>query len=236
MKRCFVWIVVLFCLSVVSAYAKNAMDYYHQALNSSTAGKKIKNFSKALELDPKLWEAYARRGMLYFFQEKYDKVIDDFKNYVRILPDDAEGYRMLGMGYLYKGEYDAAISTFTKAMTVNPNLTSAICYRAEAYRLKDNFTQAIFDADIGIQMEKDPRILSDAFITRAKVYRKMGEYQKSVRDIQSALRIDPRTYFYRNVADYASMEDLQWTGLLALIAIAFILIYDLRMKAPEKEK
>jgi tetratricopeptide (TPR) repeat protein len=236
MERCFVWVFVIFFLSAPPAYAENATDYFHRALNSSSAGEKIENFSKALEVNPKLSEAYARRGMLYFFKEKYDRVIDDYKNYVMLVPDDAEGFRMLGMGYLYKGKYDAAISTFTMALKVDPNLTSALCYRAEAYRRKGDYAKSIFDADMSIRLEGNPRVLSDVYITRAKVYRQMGEYQKSVRDIQSALRVDPRSYFYRNVADYASMDDLQWAGLIAMIAIAFVFIFDLKLRAPEKKE
>ena len=223
-------------LSVPSAHAENAVSYFNRALSSSTAVNKIKNFSKALELNPKLSEAYARRGVLYYFQEKYDRVIQDFNHYVMLVPNDAEGYRMLGMGYLHKGDYDAAISTFTIAMKIDPKSTGAVCYRAEAYRLKGDYENAIFDAGTSIRMGGEPRMISDAFITRAKVYRALGEHQKSLKDIQSALNLDPRTYFYRNIVDYASMEGLQRAGLIVMVVIAFIFIFNLKLKAPQKDE
>ena len=36
-----------------------------------------------------------RRGLLYYFLEKYDNVIQDFQTYVELVPTKAEAYRML---------------------------------------------------------------------------------------------------------------------------------------------
>ena len=222
MKRLSIFsFLTLLWLAANLAHAEDAGEYFRLALKSSTANKKIKYLSKALELDPHLASAYQKRGMLYYFQEKYDHVIEDFENYTRLIPDDAEGYRMLGMGYLYNKAYDSAIATFTHALTVDPNLKSALCYRAEAYRRSGKNEEALRDSTEVIRFAKEARIVADAYITRAKVFGKINQKAQAVADIRASLQIDPRTWFYRYVSGYASLEEIRGAGLIAILARKF---------------
>ena len=235
MKRLSICLLTLLWLGANLAHAKDAGEYFRLALKSSTANKKIEYLSKALELDPNLASAYEKRGMLYYFQEKYDHVIEDFENYTRLAPDDAEGYRMLGMGYLYNGSYEAAIATFTHAFMVDPSLISALCYRAEAYRRGGKNEEALRDSTKVILLGKEARVVADAYITRAKVFGKIGQKKQAVADIRASLQIDPRTWFYRYVSGYASLEEIRGAGTIAILVLAFVLIFKLRMKVPNKE-
>ena len=236
MKKLFVYLLTILWLPTSTALAKDAAVYYDLALKSTTAQKKIAYFNKALELDPDLASAYAKRGMLYYFQGKYHKVIEDFENYTRLQPDNAEGYRMLGMGYLYQGAYDAAIATFTRALEIDPNLASAISYRAEAYRRSGQDEKALADSTQAIALAREPRVLADAYITRAKIYRELGLQDKAYADIRAALLKDPRTYFYKYISSYASLEQMRVAGLIGIIVLAFVLIFKLRFKAPKKDE
>ena len=236
MKRFFVYLLAIVWLPTSLALAKDAALYFDLASKSSTNKKKIEYFTKALELDPNLASAYAKRGMLYYYQRKYLKVIEDFENYTRLRPDNAEGYRMLGMGYLYAGNYDAAIATFGHALNTDPNLMSALCYRAEAYRRSGQDEKALDESTKAIQLATEPRVLADAFITRAKVYRKLSLQDKAFADIRAALLIDPRTYFYRSISAYASLEGMRTGGLIGIIVLAFVLIFKVRFKAPKKDE
>lgn len=76
--------VIFLVLSAVPVHGENAMDYFNLGVKSTVTRTKIKYFTRALELDPNLAEAYQQRGMLYFFQEKYDHVIEDFQAYIRL--------------------------------------------------------------------------------------------------------------------------------------------------------
>lgn len=236
MKRLLIYLVTVLWFTPSPAVAGDGMEYFDLALKSSMANRKIEYFSKALELDPNLASAYEKRGMLYYFQEKYDKVIQDFENYTKLMPDDAEGYRMLGMGYLYKGTYVAAIATFSHALKVDPTLISALCYRAEAYRRNGQDEEAIFESTRVIKLGGDPRIVADAYITRAKAYSKIGQKEQAVADIKAALQMDPRTWFYRYVSGYASLEDIRGAGLIGILVLVFVLIFKCKLRAPRKEE
>jgi tetratricopeptide (TPR) repeat protein len=236
MKRLLFYLASFIWLVALPAHAEDANEYFKQAMRSSRANEKIEYFSKALELDPNLADAYEKRGMLYYYQEKYDKVIQDFENYTRLVPDDIEGFRMLAMGYLYYGTYDAAIATFTQALKLDPQLVSALSYRAEAYRRSGNGAEAVRQATKVIQRGGDPRVVADAYITRAKVYREIGQQEQAVADVRAALQIDPRTWFYRYVSDYANLEDIRGAGLVAILVIVAVLIFKFRLRAPNKEE
>ena len=236
MKRLLFYLASFIWLAALPAHAEDANEYFKQAMRSSMANKRIEYLSKALELDPNLAAAYEKRGMLYYYQEKYDKVIQDFENYTRLVPDDVEGFRMLAMGYLYYGTYDAAIATFTQALKVDPHLVSALSYRAEAYRRSGNGEEAVQEATKVIQRGGDPRVVADAYITRAKVYREIGQQEQAVADVRAALQIDPRTWFYRYVSDYANLEDIRGAGLVAILVIVAVLIFKFRLRAPNKEE
>ena len=236
MKKLLVYLLTIFWLPTSAALAKDAAAYFDLASKSSTAKKKIEYFSKALELDPNLASAYAKRGMLYYFQGKYQKVIEDFENYTRLRPDNADGYRMLGMGYLNGGNYDAAIVTFSQALKLDPNLTRALCYRAEAYRRSGQDEKALSESTEAIQLAREPRVLADAYITRAKVYRKLGFQDQALADIRAALLKDPRTYYYRYISAYANLDQMRTAGLIGIIVLAFVLIFKLRFKAPKKDE
>jgi len=85
------------------------IEYFNLGLQGDLTYKKIEDFTKALELNPRFADAYEKRGLLYYFLGKYDNVIQDFQTYVELAPAKAEAYRMLGMGYLKSGIYRQAI-------------------------------------------------------------------------------------------------------------------------------
>jgi tetratricopeptide (TPR) repeat protein len=236
MGRLLICLMTLLGVVTAPAYARDANEYLQLALKSSSDTTQIEDFTKALELNPKLAVAYAKRGMLYYFQERYDRVIEDYENYARLVPGDADGYRMLGMGYLRKGRLQEAISSFNKALQVQPRLLTAITYRAEAERLSGNDEGAIVDSTKAVELRGDPRVIADAYVTRAKVYRKLGRDELAQADVQASLQIDPRYVFYRALVSYANPEDVRRMGLVTIIALAFVAIFRVSIAPPKKKQ
>jgi len=223
-------------LSALSVYGENATDYFNRGLKSTFTRTKIKYFSKALELAPNLTEAYEKRGMLYFFQGKYDNVIQDFQTYIELSPPKAEAYRMLGMGYLKSGDYPSAIYNFTRAIEIDSKQANAYSNRAEAHFLSGNYDQTILDSTKAIGLDGNPRDIADAYRTRAKAFRKTGRNELSAADIRSSWQIDPRyAYYYRALYGYANPQSMRKAGLIGVIGIAFLLLFKFKLKPPEKD-
>ncbi|MGD9333489.1 MAG: tetratricopeptide repeat protein [Desulfobacterales bacterium] len=220
----------------VYAFDTSAAEYFNLGLKSSMSYKKINYFSKALELNPTLAPAYEKRGLHYYFQEKYDKVIEDFTQYIRLVPNKADAYRMLGMAYLKIGNYEKAIINFDKAINFAPEMSSAFGYRAEAFRLNFQMNEAIEDANRAIALENDLQILSDIYRTRAKAYQELGEELSATADFKKAADIDPRYVLYRYLSGYADLQDIRKAGLLYMIGMAFVFVFGLKLKPPRKDE
>ena len=220
----------------VYALDGNALEYFDLGLKTSMAYKKTNYFTMALELNPRLAPAYAERGLNYYFQEKYDKVIDDFTHYIRLVPDKADAYRMLAMGYLKTGNNEKAILNFDRALNLQPEMKAVFSYRAEAYRLNGQLDEAIEDATRAIAMESNLNVLSDVYRTRAKVYLELDQEALANADLKRAEEIDPRYFFYRYISGYADLEDMRKAGLIGIIGMAFIFIFSLKLKPPKKDE
>lgn len=243
MKKLYIFILVLFALmswqnlnQEVYAFDGNAMEYFNLGLKSSMANEKINYFTTALDLNPRLAPAYEKRGLHYYFQEKYDKVIEDFTNYIQLVPDKADAYRMLGMAYLKIGTYEKAIANFDKAIDLAPDISAAFSYRAEAFRLNGRLSEALEDAEKAIAMESDLQILSDVYRTRGKVYLELGQDISATASFKKAAEIDPRYFFYRYISGYADLEDIGKAGLFGMIGMAFVFIFGFKLKPPRKDE
>ena len=223
--------------SEIPTHIDNAMDYFDYGIKSTMTSEKIEYFTKALEIDPKLAAAYEQRGMLYYYQEKYEKVIQDFLSYIELAPAKGEAYRMLGMGYLKSGLYRPAINNFTRAIEIKPTYAKAHANRAEAYRLSGKYELSIIDATNAINLRGDPRTISDAYRTRAKVYMEIGRSELVHADFEAAWQVDPRVpRWWQEFLSYASPEDLRRVAPIIVIVIAFVLIFGIQLKPPEKDE
>ena len=227
---------VFFWLPQTSLYGMDAMAYFKLGSEGGLTYKKIEYYSKAFDLNPRFAMSYAKRGMLYYFQEKYDKVIYDFYRYSQLEPNEAEAFRMLGMAYLKKDNYETAIENFDHAIKMDPKLADAYSYQAEAYRLAGKYDEAIRDSTRAIKLWGDPRMIADAYNTRAKAYLELGEDKLAGADFKKSIELDPRKVFLRYVSGYASLEAMRVMGLIVLIGIAFIFIFGLKFRPPNKEE
>jgi tetratricopeptide (TPR) repeat protein len=236
MSRKTVYFLMLLLLYTLPVHADEAMEYFNRGQKGSIIRKKIEFFTKALELDPKLAAAYEQRGLLYYFQGKYDKVIQDYQTYLDLAPEKAEAYRMLGLGYLKNGDYEPAITHFTRAIELEPQHPAAYAYRAEANLLSGNDEGAIRDSTAAVELRGDKRAKSEAYKTRARIYRKMGLMDLAYADTRSAWESDPRWSFWsRYWYKYASLEELRGAGLIGIIILAFVFVFGLKLKPPWKD-
>lgn len=231
MKKTFICLIGLLALAASPTYADEALEYFNLGMKSTMTTRKIKYFTKALELNPDLASAYEKRGFLYYIQEKYDKVIQDFQTYLKLAPAKTEAYRMLGLGYLKSGIYGTAIQNFSHAIEMEPTRAAPYANRAEAYRLLGHYDAAIRDSTRAIQLGSDPRSEADAYRTRARVFRKLGRGDEAVADTISAYWADPSVWHYSKRGKSWKTEDLRKIGLINIIGIAFLFIV-LKLRPP----
>ena len=98
----------------------------------------ILDFSKAIEINPRLAHAYNNRGAAYLYKAQYDQAILDLSKAIEINPRLARAYSNRGWAYIKKWQYDQAISDFNKTIEINPGFVEAYFNRAIAYFLVES--------------------------------------------------------------------------------------------------
>ena len=226
MRKFIICFFILVGMVTAQAQDMDAMKYFNLGLASSATSKKIKYFTQALQLDPVLVEAYEKRGLLYYFQEKYDKVIQDFQRYVELAPAQSDGYRMLGMGFLKSGVYQAAVYNFTRTINMEPDIACAYANRAEAYRLIGEYEEAIRDSTRAIEIWGDPRTMSDAYRTRTKAYLATGRNTEAYADNLKIASLDPS--IPRTWGKNQPVGPMGVMSLFILNAIVFLFVFEVK--------
>ena len=246
MKKLLTLIIILVCCIAGPAWGYDATYFYNLGLDSTMSNTKINYFTRAIELNPELSAAYEERGMIYYFQERYAKMIRDFLKVTKLSPENANGHTMLGVAYFKKNDFDSAVSNLTRAIELKPKLAEAYGYRAEAYRLKGMLDLAVQDATRAIEIGGNKRTIGKAYSTRTKAYKELGDIELADADFKMAVNLDPAYDIYKSftttefLADYAgrsgSIKGIGRMGAAMIAAIFLVLIFKLTLPAPKKKK
>lgn len=236
MKRMLVVMLTYMMVFASAAWAHDAMYFYQRGVETNLANRKISYFTKAIELNSNLVEAYEKRSLLYYFQERYDKAIYDYSKVIELKPNDAVSYRMRGAAYLKKEELRPAIEDLTRAIELDPKMAQAYGDRAEAYRRAGMAADAVGDATKAIELRGDDRTTARAYATRAKAHKALGHEEQSDADLDMSFQLDPRYVLIRYLAGSTNLEGVRRMGLMGIIAICFVGIFQLSLRAPRKGK
>ena len=86
--------------------------------------KAIAEYNKAIEINPRLAEAYANRGLAYAQGKgQFDQAISDFNKAIGINPRYAMAYNDRAITYYYQGEDDKAWEDVHKAQSLGYQFT-----------------------------------------------------------------------------------------------------------------
>lgn len=150
-----IWLAVLLVLSLLQirlwkdtiAIVSNAIEKgYHQngkmyqaraiayANDRKDLPSAMRDFDKALEINPKLADSYKFRGSLYGVTKQYAKSVADMNKYLELKPEDFEQYYNRGLSLLNLNRMQEAIADFTKTLEADPNFARAYRARGNAYK------------------------------------------------------------------------------------------------------
>jgi tetratricopeptide (TPR) repeat protein len=81
----------------------------------------IRDYTRAIERNPKDSEAYRQRGWAEYEHEEWDRAIADFSRAIELDPNSHTAYWNRGWAHAKKKEYGAAIKDMQKASQLQPN-------------------------------------------------------------------------------------------------------------------
>ena len=204
-------------LMVTPVWGQDANEFYSRGLESSLAYKKVEYFSKAIQLNPNLAEAYEQRATHYYFQGRFDKALQDYTRAIALKPRDAAAYLMRGLSALEKAHpqgfmaelnrlalrythmgvpesrelLERAIDDFSRAIGLNPELTAAYSYRAKAYLIMGLPNEAFRDSTQAIKLRGDQKSIAVAYNVRSRILQNLGQHSLSETDFRNAVELAP---------------------------------------------
>jgi tetratricopeptide (TPR) repeat protein len=134
--------------------SSDAWSYYKRGDNAFVSGdyrNAIKEFTKAIELDPRIAMAYLDRGRSYLAldepqEEEVIQAIKDFTDYLKLKPTDKYVLMFRALAYHSIKKYKEAIDDFTTLIEAFPDNRGELYYsRATLYELSGNTKKAIED-------------------------------------------------------------------------------------------
>ncbi len=168
-----------------------AQDYFRRGFRASSEGhtqEAVKEYSKAIELDPSFASAYHNRGILYNNLGEQQKALDDYNKAIELDPSYAYAYNGRGNVYSDLGEQQKALDDYNKAIELDPSYAFAYNGRGNVYRGFGERQKALDDYNKAIEL--DPSF-AYAYNGRGNVYSDLGEQQKALEDYNKAIELDP---------------------------------------------
>ena len=168
-----------------------AQDYFRRGFRASSEGHKqeaVKEYSKAIELDPSFASAYHNRGILYNDLGEYPKSLKDYSKAIELNPTYVSAYYGRGNAYFDLGEQQKALDDYNKAIELDPSFAFAYNGRGNVYRGLGERQKALDDYNKAIEL--DPSF-AYAYNGRGNVYSDLGEQQKALEDYNKAIELDP---------------------------------------------
>jgi Tfp pilus assembly protein PilF len=105
-----------------TAPPSTAEEYYNRGIalfNESKYDEAIKEYTKAIVIDPGYTDAYIHRGSVYVIKTQYDLAIDDCSKAITLDPKNAYAYCTRGIAYKSRAQNDLAIADFKKVVELS---------------------------------------------------------------------------------------------------------------------
>lgn len=116
MRKSILFLLIL--LIPILSCSNSAQDYiekgYEHIVDGDYKGA-LKDFNKALELDPRSVEAYNNRGIVLGILGDHYRAIQDFNMAIDLSPTDSEAYKSRGISKLYLQQKESGCLDLAKA-------------------------------------------------------------------------------------------------------------------------
>jgi tetratricopeptide (TPR) repeat protein len=91
-------------------------------LNLNKPEKALKDFSRAIEIDPARADGYAGRANTLNTLGRYQEAIEDYNKAIEIDPKLANAYVNRGSAYSHLEQYEKAIADYEKGLELDPEI------------------------------------------------------------------------------------------------------------------
>lgn len=198
-------ICVLVCFVSGQAFADPAADFLSEGMRNLTNHQNelaISNFSEAIKLDPKSFQAYEGKGRADAAIGKFKSALSDLDEAIDLNATNARLYTYKANVLVAAGHSGQALFNLDEAIRLDPNYVAAYLERGLICEETGDYMRALADETRVIEL--DPTMAA-AFYTRGKTYKHMEEFDKAMIEFNRAIELDPKNPF--NFAQCATIQN-----------------------------
>lgn len=142
MKKLFTSLAIILSLT---SFGQTAQDFYNnggEKANAQDFAGSIKDFDKAIKLDPKYTDAYYNRGTSKMYTKNYKGALTDFDKAIELKPDFVSAFTNRGVAKLNLKNTKGAMDDFDQAIKIDP-------VNSLAYFMRGQVKMQMQDVDAG---------------------------------------------------------------------------------------
>jgi tetratricopeptide (TPR) repeat protein len=143
---------------------------------------------RAIELNPKLPEAWLHRGAIYAQLGKKKESLSAFDQAIALLADSPEALANRAIARMMFDDPDGAFEDFDRAIQLDPKMGPAYRSRGVALIRRGKMPEALADLDRAVQLEPRSYLSLEA---RGVARNAVGDIAGGVKDWEEALRLAP---------------------------------------------
>uniref|UniRef100_A0A8C3YDX3 Tetratricopeptide repeat domain 6 n=1 Tax=Catagonus wagneri TaxID=51154 RepID=A0A8C3YDX3_9CETA len=151
--------------------------------------RSILDFNRAIDLDPKHYQAYLSRVAFYGLKGRYSKAILNCNEAIKIYPQSVRAYIYRGVLKYYNKTYKLAITDLTTAINMDKNSYVAFYNRALCYTKINELRMALTDYGIVLLLDAGGTVTLNSFINRGLIYTQLGQFSFALEDFKQAALI-----------------------------------------------
>lgn len=198
-----------------------------RAYNEQTAEGLVRAealYRRAINLDPGFARAYGALGIALSRQFQFDFVksarnerlaeaYEVAKKAVSIEPTSPQAWWALGFVHLWRGEFEQAADAVEQSVALSPNFADGWALLSQINNVLGRGSQAL--RFIRKAMVLNPRYTWEYAYSEGRGYYNIGEYEKAVRALSTALKrnessLYPRLYLAASYFRLGRLEDARW--------------------------
>lgn len=149
----------------------------------------LRDFNRALELDPTLVKVYSNRGYIRYELEDYTGAVSDFDRALELDPKMALAYSNRALAKAKLGQTEEAIRDADRAIELGPNSAQTHGGRGTVMRILGRKKEALLSYNQAIRINSN---FAKALRRRAQTRFELGDKQGALTDFEAFLKINPR--------------------------------------------
>jgi len=148
----------------------------------------IKNYKKAIILNPNYAEAHFNLGNTYQDLDQFNDSVSSYKKAIDLNPDYYEAHNNLGGSFLDIYKVDDAIKSYKKALKLKPDYVEAHFSLGLTFQELGRFDEAIEHLEKTIELKPN---FADAHNNIGKIFHSFGKHHSAVSYFDKAIELLP---------------------------------------------